>query len=83
LRVELATGDVGTISLKRDGSTTFSDGKQRFRGSWRAQSGGICLSYPKMLVVVDECFTYSAPLQKGIKTAFRSTGGETVWVTMM
>jgi hypothetical protein len=83
LRVEFATGDVGTVLLRSDGTTTFNDGQQTFRGSWRAEGAGICLSYQKMLLMDNECFTYPAPLRQGVKTTFRSAGGETVWVTIV
>ncbi len=83
LRVEFATGDVGTVLLKSDATTTFSDGEQRFKGSWRVQGDDICVEYPVIIFSANECFTYPAPLRQGVKTAFRTADGEIVWVTMM
>ncbi len=83
LRVEFADRNVVTVLLNSNATTTLNDGEQTFKGSWRVKGGNVCLDYPGMLFSDNDCFTYPAPLQQGVRTAFRTADGETVWVTMM
>ncbi len=83
LRVEFADRNVATVLLNSDATTTLNDGEQTFKGSWRVKGGNVCLDYPGMFFSDNDCFTYPAPLRRGVRTAFRTANGETVWVTMM
>lgn len=83
LRVEFADRNAATVLLSSDATTTFTDGEQTFQGSWHVQGANVCLDYPGMMFSDNNCFSYSAPLRRGARTAFRTPDGETVWVTMM
>lgn len=84
LRVDTAAGDVATVLLRSDGTTTLTSLKgEQAQGTWRLQGDRLCVAYPETLFLENECVINPGPLKRGIKTPLRNAEGHIGWITLM